>query len=130
MDGEGFAEDVAGLGEDGVDGAVFQGQFGGEVGGDVAVRGVRVGVQGGHTVGDGGERVVVHQHQGGGVFGDVAVFGQHHGDGLADIGHVGLGEDRAVEVEAVGGARERDDQAGVGEMGTEVGQGPNGVDAG
>ena len=128
LDVEVPAEHVVRRGQSGVDVAVLLGDAAHHVVGPVAVHQRRVRLGGAREVGDDRQRLVLDADGAGGVLGDVAVLGHDHGDDLADVADLVLGE----RVLRAGGDDRlvRDDQRQrVREPALEVLVGVDGVDA-
>jgi hypothetical protein len=82
---EALAKDVSRLPEHLVDRPEPSVEAGDEVVACARMRARRVRVEGPAPIHDGRERLVVDTDQHGGIFGDRAAFGDHHGDGHADM---------------------------------------------
>ena len=129
MDGEAGGKDAA-SGEGGLDVAEFHDELGEQVVIAAAVDRRSAGGERIAAVGDRREGLVIHLGQRRRVLGRVARVRDDHRDHLADMDDLVVGKQGTVVLLAVGGARQADDQAVLGEVGSQVVQRPDRMHAG
>ena len=71
----------------------------------------------------------MHHHQIRRILGHIGIAGDDHNDGLANMDGFGLRQNGAMQFLPIGGAWQGDAQQPVGEIGRDVGHGPDGHDA-
>ena len=124
-----LADDMGGGGEDAGVVAITQLKFRHQIARCVEMRRGGAGLQRGPAIGHGDKLVVMHHHQIRRIFGHIGIAGDHGDDGLAHMDGFGLRQNGAMQLLPIGGAWQGDAQQSVGEMGRDVGHGPDRHDA-